>query len=69
MTRTHSSPARVGLHVYSPFRRVKTVCVKCTRLAKILNPVDVLVAAIVSGPRLSLGILIGQAGSECLDNG
>lgn len=49
-----SLPARVGLHIHSPLRGVQAVCLKSTRLAEVLDPVNVLVATIIAGPRLSL---------------
>lgn len=49
-----SLPARVRLHVYSPLRRVQAVGLKSTRFAKVLDPVNMLIAAVVAGTRLSL---------------
>ena len=52
--------AAQALNVDTPLLRIKTECLQSTRLAEQLDRVDVLVATIVSGTGVSLGVLVGH---------
>mmetsp|Transcript_123991 Transcript_123991/g.332958 ORF Transcript_123991/g.332958 Transcript_123991/m.332958 type:complete len:366 (-) Transcript_123991:23-1120(-) len=61
-----SRAAGVGLHVDAPLLRVQVERLESAVLAQVLDLVDDLVASVVARPRLALGVLVGERGSERL---
>lgn len=53
-----------GLHVDAPLFRVKSVGFKGALLAQPLDHVDVLVAAVVAGARVTFSVLVGEGRTE-----
>ena len=66
---TGSSPARVRLNIDPPLVGTDMESLQCALLAEVFNPVNVLVASIVTGAWLPLRVLVGQAGTQSLDDG
>ena len=58
-----------GLDVDTPLGWVKVECLQGTSLAGQLNGVDVLVATIVSSTWVTLRVLVGHWGTQCIENG
>lgn len=61
-------PARVRLHIDSPMLRVQVKSLQCSGFAQVFNLVDVVVAPIIPGSRLSFRILVGQTRSQCFND-
>ena len=58
-----------GLDVNAPLGWVEVECLQGTSLAGQLNGVDVLVATVVSSTWVTLRVLVGHWGSQCIENG
>lgn len=58
-----------ALYVDTPLLRVQTEGLEGTLLAEQLDRVDVLVATVVSGTGVTLGVLVGHGRAECIENG
>jgi hypothetical protein len=58
--------ARKRLHIDSPFLRVEVEGLQSTSLASQLNGVNVLVASVVAGTGITLGVLVGHWGAESI---
>lgn len=61
--------ARQALDIDTPLLAVEVEGLKSTLLAEKLDLVDVLVAAIVTGAGVTLGVLVGHGGSESIEDG
>lgn len=58
-----------ALDVYTPLGRVEVEGVEGTLLAEVLDLVNVLVAAVVSGAGVALGVLVGHGRAESVEDG
>ena len=59
----------VRLHVDPPFLRVQLVHLQGPSLAQPLNFIDELVSAIVAPAGVALGVLVGETGTEAVQDG
>lgn len=58
-----------ALDVDTPLLGVKVEGLESTPLACQLDGINVLVATVVSGTRVALGVLVGHGGPECVEDG
>ena len=61
-------PARVRLHIDSPMLRVQVKSLQSSGFAQVFNLVDIVVAPVIPGSRLSFRILVGQTRSQCFND-
>jgi len=61
-------PARVRLHIDSPMLRVQVKSLQSSGFAQVFDLVDVVVAPVIPGSRLSFRILVGQTRSQCFND-
>lgn len=61
--------SRQALNVNTPLFGVKVECLESTLLAESLDGVNVLVTTIVTGTRVSLGVLVGHGRTKCIVDG
>mmetsp|Transcript_58695 Transcript_58695/g.139760 ORF Transcript_58695/g.139760 Transcript_58695/m.139760 type:complete len:372 (-) Transcript_58695:293-1408(-) len=58
--------AAVGLDVDAPDLLIQAECLQSALLAQVLHLVDDLVASVVAGPWLALGVLVGEGAAQAL---
>jgi hypothetical protein len=61
--------ARQALDIDTPLIRVEMESLESSLLAEQLDPVNVLVATVVTGTGVTLGVLVGHGGAEGIENG
>lgn len=58
--------AAESLHIDAPFVRLQVECLEGASLAGEFDGIDVLVATVVSGSRITFGVFVGHGGAESI---